>query len=516
MAPLAVLALLLLPAADEADVLIRGALIYDGSGKDGFVGDVALAGDAIAAAGRWTGVARRTIDATGLAASPGFIDLHTHSDDTILLEATRGNRNYTTQGCATVVTGNCGAGNVDVARMLEAIDRRGAGTNVIHLVPLGAVRRMVMGSENRPPSPEELEKMKAIVEKGMREGAWGISTGLTYVPGTFAGTEEIVELAKVAAGHGGIYASHIRDEAAKVLDAVREAIEIGRRSGCPVQISHIKCSTKEAWGLMEEVCRIVEEARGRGLKVAADQYPYTASSTSLESYTIPAWAREGGQKRLLERLDDPEAGARIRKAISESLERRDGAESIMIASCEKKKHYNGRMIAAIAQDEGRDPVDVVLDILRAGGAQAIGFSMREEDVLVAMKKPWVATASDGGARVIQASVRPHPRNFGTFPRKIGRYAIERGEITPAFAIRSASGLPAEILGLRDRGFLRAGMKADVVVFDPVTFRDLATFEDPNRYSTGVRWLFVNGVAVIDDGRETGALPGRALRLRAHR
>jgi N-acyl-D-aspartate/D-glutamate deacylase len=511
MRSLALLALLLYPPADEADILLRGATIYDGSGKEGFVGDVALAGGEIVAVGEWKGEARKTIDAAGLVAAPGFIDLHTHSDDTILLKGTRDNANYTTQGCATVVTGNCGGGNLGVGAMLDAIDRDGAGTNVIHLVPHNAVRRQVFGSQDRPPTPEELDRMKALVEKGMKEGAWGLSTGLIYVPGTYAKTEEIVELAKVAHRHGGIYATHLRSEAGKLLEAIREAIDVGEKSGCPVQISHLKCSTKEAWGKMEAACGLIEEARGRGLKVAADQYPYAASSTGLESYTIPAWAREGGGKKLAERLDDPEIGAKICREIAEGFERRDGADKLMIASYERKKEYNGKTIAEIARSEGRNPVEVVVEIVKNGGAQAIGFSMREEDVLVAMKKDYVATGSDGGARRIVASARPHPRNFGTFPRKIGHYAIEKKEIPVAFAVHSATGLPAEILGLKDRGLLRVGHKADVVLFDPGTFRDRATFEDPNHYSAGVRWLFVNGVAVIAEGKRTGALPGRALR-----
>jgi len=495
---------------DPADLVVRGATIVDGTGRDGFVGDVAVRGDAIVAVGEWKGGAKATVDAAGLVVAPGFIDLHSHSDGPILAEGTRDNYNFTSQGCTTIVTGNCGGGNVDVGRMFEALEKEGAGTNVIHLLPHGAIRSRVFGSQNRAPTVEELEKMKALVEKGMREGAWGMSTGLIYVPGTFAKADEIVELAKVVHAHGGIYASHIRSEAAKLLEAIDEAIEIGEKSGCPVHVSHLKCSTKEAWGKMGELVRRVEAARARGKKVTADQYPYIASSTGLQSYTVPAWAIEGG--KLRERLDDPELAGRIRKEIQESFEKRDGPDKIMIASCDKKREYNGKTVAEIGQAESRDPVDVVVGILKLGGAQAIGFAMREEDMLAGMKRDWVATASDGSARRPSGS-HPHPRNFGTFPRKIGLYAIERKEISLAFAVRSSSGLPAEILGLKDRGTLKPGMKADLVVFDPAEFRDRATFQDPNRYSTGARWVLVNGVPVIAEGKRTEALPGKPLRLK---
>lgn len=495
-------------AADEADVVIRGATIVDGTGKDGVVGDLAIKGDAIVAVGEWKGAAKTTIDGKGLIAAPGFIDLHNHSDTSILVEATRDNYNYTSQGCTTIVTGNCGGGVVDVAPYFKQLDENGAGSNVIHLVPHGAVRSKVFGSERRPPTAEELERMKALVEKGMKAGAWGMSTGLIYVPGNYAKTDEIVELAKVAHAHGGIYASHIRSEAAHLFESLREAIEIGEKSGCPVQISHLKCSTKEAWGKMAEACGIIEAARGRGVKVTADQYPYTASSTNLAAYTVPAWALEGG--KLAERLADPEDGPKLRKEILESFERRDGPDKIVVASYAKRKSYNGKSIDAIARAEGLDPADVVVDILRNGNAQVVGFSMREDDMLVAMKKDWVATASDGSAKH-PTDERPHPRNYGTFPRKIGRFAAEQKVIALAFAIRSASGLPADILGLKDRGYLKAGFKADVVLFDPEKFRDQATFDVPDKYSLGIRWVAVNGVAVIADGKRTGALPGRALR-----
>jgi N-acyl-D-aspartate/D-glutamate deacylase len=503
------LAFLLLTPQEPADLVIRQATVYDGSGGEAVRADLAIRGDTIIAVGEWKGGAKRTIEGKNLVAAPGFIDLHTHSDTAILAEETRDNYNYTSQGVTTVVTGNCGGGNLEVGPMFDTLDRKGAGSNVIHLVPHGAVRQKVFGSARRAPTAAEMERMGELVEKAMKEGAWGMSTGLIYVPGTYAQTDEIEELARIVHAHGGIYASHIRSEAAGLKDAIAEAIQIGRASGCPVHISHLKCSTPEAWGQMEEACGLIEAARARGQRVTADQYPYTASSTRLSAYTLAPWALEGG--KVKERLKDPEDGARIRREISESFAKRDGPDKLVIAAYAPNPEYVGKSIAQIAERRGVTPVEVVVEVINGGDAQAIGFSMREEDLRLAMKKEYVATASDGGARRPSAE-RPHPRNYGTFPRKIGTYAFERKVISPAFAIRSSSGLPADILGLADRGYLRAGQKADLVLFDPEAFRDRATFDDPHQYSTGAVWVFVNGVAVIDGGRKTGALPGRALRL----
>lgn len=499
-----------LAQAVDADVLLQGGNIYDGTGSEGTVGDVALRGDRIVAVGQFeAGEVARTIDCKGLVIAPGFIDLHTHTDGPILKEKTRDNLNYLTQGCTTVVTGNCGGGPVNVGELLAKVDEQGAGTNIIHLVPHGAVRRQVMKSENRAPSPDELEQMRQLVDQGMREGACGMSTGLIYVPGIFAETDELVELAKVVASHDGIYVSHIRDEADKLLEAVAEAIEIGRQANVPVHISHFKSCGVQNWGRVRDAVRLIEEARRDGVVVTADQYPYVATSTSLVDTLMRATEIPGGRKDLFKRMEaDPGLEEAVRKVIADGLGK---TRKVVIVSCKKHPQWAGKSVAQIAGEEGVDVVDQVLRIQEDGGASVVNFSLCEEDVRYAMTLPWVATASDGAARAPDPKSCPHPRNFGTFPRKIGRYARDEKVLSLAQAIRSATGLPADILGLTDRGYLRAGAYADVVVFDPDTFIDQATFEEPQQYSTGVRYLFLAGSLALEEGKPAPKLFGRALR-----
>ena len=505
--------LLLLPAADpvEADFVLRGATLYDGSGKPGARGDLAIKGERIAAVGSFqTAGNPKVLDGTGLVVAPGFIDLHTHSDTPITEPATRANLNYLTQGVTTIVTGNCGFGPVEVAGFLKKIDAGKAGSNVVHQIPHNDLRRRVMGNANRPPTKDELAKMKSLVDDGMKAGAWGLATGLYYTPGSYADLDEIVELAKVVAGHGGFYASHIRDEGAGLLASVTDTIAIGKRAGLPVHVSHMKAYSRRGWGKAADAIGLIEQAHKQGQVVTADQYPYTASSTSLQADLIPATYREGSQKDLLKRLDDPEQGPKIKKEIEALIADADGGKRIRIARYTPKPDWQGKDLAALAQQEKKSPLDVVLEIERNGGAQIVNFSMQEEEVRLIMKQPWVATASDGSARVPDETV-PHPRHYGTFPRKVGLYALREKVVPPEHAVRSASGLPADILRLPERGYLKPGYFADVVVFDPQTFRDTATFDKPHQYATGVRHLFVNGVPAIQDGKSTGALPGKALR-----
>lgn len=497
--------------APPVHVVFRNATVYDGTGGLPITGDLHLRDGKIVAVGAVGKVAGADeIDAAGLVVCPGFIDLHTHSDGgpTPLTSPTgRRNKNYLTQGVTTVVTGNCGSGPVDVAKYFAALEVGRVGSNVIHLAPHNSIRGQVMGNQNRPPTADELAKMTALVDKAMADGAWGLATGLIYTPGTYAKTDEVVALAKAAARRGGLYASHIRNEEAGLLDALDEAIAVGRQAGCRVHISHIKANEPKNWGKSAAAVGLIEAARRTGQEVTADQYPYVASSTSLRANVVPAKHREGTEKDFVARLADPQ----VQKDIAAMLGGRDGAGRYQIARYAPKPAWQGKRMAQIADAEGKDPLEVVLEIERNGGAQIVHFGMSEEDMRVYMKQPWVATASDGGVMAPGDTV-PHPRSYGTFPRKIGRLAVEEKLVSVEHAIRSATGLPADILKLADRGYLKPGCRADVVVFDPKTFRDTATFEKPHQYAAGVRWVFVNGRAAVADGAfREDVLAGEVLR-----
>ena len=495
-----------------ADVVLQGGTVIDGSGALRLQADVAVKGDRIVAVGAFAFDPKaKVIDCAGLIVAPGFIDLHSHSDESILNPQRRSNTNYQTQGVTTVVTGNCGGGAGDVGKFLAAIDEHGAGTNVIHLIPHGTLRAAVMGNAEGKPDNAQLARMKQLVERGMRQGAWGLSTGLIYVPSRYADQSELVELSKVVARHGGIYASHIRDEGAGLLLALDEAISVGREAGLPVHVSHLKASGKPNWGLTKEACARIAEARKAGQAVTADQYPYVASSTQLGAMVVPHWALQGNAENFARLANDPVLGVKLRQEIQDALDQHDGGASIRISRYTPRPERVGRNLVAIARAEGVTPLAVVLDIQGHGGAQAIHFGMSETDVRDVMTRDFVATASDASAHIPNSGDQPHPRAYGTFPRKI-RYALDEKVLTLEQAIRSATGLPAAILHLPDRGLVRPGYYADLVVFDPKTFRDTATYDHPTRYAPGVQYLFVNGVASIARGKPQTKLAGRALRL----
>jgi N-acyl-D-amino-acid deacylase len=498
-------------AAVEADLVLKGATLHDGSGSPGKIGDVAIKNDRIVAVGKFKVKGKpRILDCEGLIVSPGFIDLHTHSDYPLQDKKTSANLNYQMQGVTTVVTGNCGAGPVDVAAYFAKLEKVGVGTNVIHQVPHNDLRQKVMGNANREPTAKDLKAMEDLVEQGMKDGAWGLATGLIYNPGAYAKTEELIALAKVAALHKGLYASHIRDEGSAVLAAIEEVLEIARRAGIRVHISHIKVEGRTVWGKAPDVIALLRRARKDGIEVTADQYPYTAWSTSLTATFIPAKYREGSAKEMIARLDDKEIGPKMTRAIELVIKDYVGGKIIKIARYAKNAKWQGKDLLAIAEAEKKSVLDIVIEITRNGDAQIVGFGMKEDDVRLFMKEPFVATASDGSS-MLPGDTMPHPRSYGTFPRKIGRYAIADQDITVEHAIRSATGLPADILNLPERGYLKAGYYADIVVFNPKTFRDKATYDQPHQFATGVRYLFVNGRLAIDDGKATDALPGRVLR-----
>ena len=507
----------------EADMLLVGGTIHDGTGAPAVVGDVAILGDRIIAVGEFeTARIGQKINCQGLLITPGFIDLHNHSDfgqtitdpktnqetkrPSILLEATRSAACYLTQGCTTIVTGNCGGGALDVAQFYSDLEKKRPGVNVAQLLPQGALRAEVIGQTRRAPTADELERMRRLARKAMEAGAWGMSTGLQYVPSSFADLDELVAVAQVVGEYGGIYASHIRNEGDQLVDAVEEAIEIGRRGQLPVHVSHFKASGRNNWGKVRVAAKIIEKARAEGIRATADQYPYNASSTSITAMLLPDEEREGGTEEVMKRLNDPAQIPRLKKLIQASL---DGRGRIMVASCPKYPKWVGKMIRDIAAEESREPVEVALDILRTGREQGVSFSMDDRDVHYIMTLPWAAVASDGSTKVDDGT-KPHPRSFGTFSRRIGRFAIEEGIVSVESAVRSATGLPADILGIQDRGYLRKGYKADIAVIDPALYRDHATFQSPFQVTTGVNWLFVNGQAAIANGKLSVKDAGRPL------
>ena len=353
--------------------------------------------------------------------------------------------------------------------------------------------------------------MLQLSKQAMQDGAWGMSTGLIYVPSSYAPTEELIAIARIVAAHGGIYASHIRGEGTMLLKSVDEALQIGREAELPVHVSHFKSSGRDAWGLVREAARMIDAARKTGRMVTADQYPYIASSTSLGATLLPSSVRAGGTKELIKRLDDTETGPRIRELIRTAIVRRDNGKAVRIARYNPNKKWVGRNLTDIATSEDRPAVDIAEEIIRGGGASVVNFSMSEDDVRHIMAIDWVATASDGRA-YLPGSDRPHPRNYGTFPRKLAYYSVQEKVLSLESAVRSMTSLPAEILRMTDRGLIQEGLAADITVFSVNDLKDTATFDNPHQYATGIRHVFVNGTPVLHNGKVTGALPGRALRF----
>ena len=501
-------------AQGQADLLITNGRILDGTGNSWFYGDVAIKEGKILKVGKLAGMkAAKTIDATGLVVAPGFIDVHTHIEGDEWQNPTA--NNFILNGVTTVVTGNCGASNIDIAKYLWQIDSLKPSVNVATLVGHNGVRRAVMGNANRPPTPEEQQRMEALVGAAMKGGAVGLSTGLIYIPGTYARTEEIVGLAKVAKQYGGLYASHMRYEGDSVLYAIDEALTIGREARIPVQISHFKVSGQQNWGRSRETVAKVEQARREGIEVTIDQYPYTASSTSL-STMLPSELLADGPDSIKARLQRPEVQRYVVAELLKSLKKRKlkHFSYAVVASHRADSTYNGKSIEEINLMKGRkhkakEEARTVIDLQLAGGAGMVFHGMGEEDVQYIMKYPFNMFASDASIRIWNQGV-PHPRGYGTNARVLARYVREEGVLTLEEAVRRMTSLPAQKFGLTDRGLLREGYAADVVIFSEAEVKDLSTFERPHAYSTGFRYVVVNGQVVVADEKHLGTRSGKAL------
>jgi N-acyl-D-amino-acid deacylase len=501
--------------ANRFDILITGAKIVDGSGGPWFFADIGIVGDTITAVGLLpNATAAARIDARGLAAAPGFIDIHSHGRRGIFSVPTA--ENYLREGVTTIIEGPDGSSPLPLAPFLDQVAHTPISVNFASFVGQGSIRSEVIGLVNRKATGEEIEKMKALAAQAMRDGAFGLSTGLFYVPGNFTPTEEVIEIAKVVGRMGGMHISHMREEASHVLDSVRETIRIGEEGGLPTQITHHKIIGQSNWGKSVESLKLVEDARARGVDVTIDQYPYTASSTGI-SALLPQWSLEGGQRATVERLSAPDQRARIKAAIIESLKLDRGAgdpKNVQIVNCSFDPSLAGKNLAGITAARGVKPTfenaaETAMELVAKGGCSAIYHAINEDDVVRIMRSPYTMIASDGEIPVFgQAS--PHPRSYATFARVLGVYVREKRILTLEEAVRRMSGYPAWRLKLWDRGLLRPGMKADVVIFDPAKVADRSQYDTPHQYSAGFRDVIVNGKFALRNDAVTAERPGRVL------
>jgi len=533
------------PAGDSYDILILNGRIIDGTGNPWFKGDVGIRGEKIVAVGMLRGAtARRTIDAQEKVVCPGFIDMLGQSE--LMLFVDNRAMSKISQGITTEVTGEgesaAPINERTLAELKPFMDKYGVtvdwkdfdgyfrrleqhkmAVNLASFVGATQVREYVIGFENREPTPQELDQMKELVRQAMLQGALGLSTSLVYAPAVYAKTAELIELAKVAAAYGGIYASHIRDEGDKEIQAILEAGDIGRAANIPVQIWHLKVSGKRNWGKMPEILKQITILRNSGVDITADLYPYIAGATGL-SATMPGWALEGGSAKLLERLKDPMTRGNIRAQLeSDKFDRQNfyrdsGPEGILISTIYSPdlKQYEGKRLSEIANEQKKHPIDALFDLLAADSARtgAIYFMMSEQDVKIALAQPWTSFNTDYNAVATDGPLstgKPHPRAYGAFPRILGKYVREENIIPLEEAIRKMTSLPANRVGLKERGILKPGFSADVVIFDPARVLDKATFEHPHQYSEGIEVVIVNGQPVWEGGTFTGNLPGKVLR-----
>ncbi len=495
------------------DLVITNARIIDGTGNPWFRGSIAVKDGKIIKIGRFENAnAKQTIDANNKIVAPGFIDVHAHVEG---IYSNPDAENFIRMGVTSLVTGNCGGSATDVKQFLGRINETPIAVNLATLIAHGSVRRVAMGLDNRAPTAEEQQKMNTIVEQAMKDGAVGLSTGLIYVPGTFAKTEEVVELAKVASRFGGVYASHIRDEGNGVVEAIKEAINIGEQANMPVEISHFKISSKALWGKTPTTIGLVEDARKRGVTVTVDQYAYTASSTSLD-VRLPNWAVAGGREEGKKRLADKATREKIVKEMKEDLKKKNFKDYSFayVAGYEPNAEFNGKNIAEITEMTRKSKkidqqIEQIFEMYEKGGAGMVYRVMDETDVQNIMRQPFTMIASDSGVRKFGEGV-PHPRGYGNNARVLGKYVREMKIISLEDAIRKMTSLPAQTFNLRDRGLIREGYAADIVIFDENTVADKATFENPHQYATGFQTVIVNGEMVFDGVKMTGKMSGQPL------
>jgi dihydroorotase/N-acyl-D-amino-acid deacylase len=499
------------------DLVIRNGRIVDGTGSPWYRADIAVRGDTIALiAASIPDPATRVIDAGGQIVSPGFIDIHNHGRENIFELPTADN--YIRQGVTTIIEGPDGGSAIPIGQFLSKLDALPKSINIGSFVGQGSVRESVLGTANRRPTPAELDKMRGIVEEGMKAGALGMSTGLFYVPGAFTPIEEVIELAKVAGRYGGIHISHMRDEAFGVVESVKETIRIGEEGGLPTQVTHHKIVGPANYGKSVETLKLLEAARARGVDATSDQYPYTASSNAFVASMIPQWAQEGGREQMLARMKNPATRKEIAgETVRIIREERGGGDpkNVFLAHCDWDASMAGRNLADVAKMRGLAPTiengaEAALWIVEQGNCQGVYHAMAEQDLERIMKHPLTMVASDGWVQILNRGV-PHPRSYGTFPRVLGVYVRERNVLTLEDAIRRMTSFPAQRLRVNDRGVLRQGMKADIVVFDPARVRDMATFEKPHQYAEGFSSVIVNGQLAFDGKAMTTARPGKVVR-----
>jgi dihydroorotase/N-acyl-D-amino-acid deacylase len=535
----------------QYDLLIRNGRVIDGTGRTGYVADVAVKSDRIVRIGKLAKAsARRVIDARGLVVAPGFIDMLGQSETNLLIDPRAMSK--VMQGVTTEITGEGGSVapmnerliaeegeyyrryhlTVDwrtLGEYFSRIERQGIGLNLGTFVGATQVRSFVIGFDNRPPTADELIQMRRLVADAMEDGALGVSTSLQYVPARFARTNEIVELAMVAKRYGGIYMTHQRSEANALDSSLEEVFEIARRAHIPAEIWHLKTAYKKNWGRMPEVLKRIEAARARGLDISADVYPYTAASTALTA-CLPPWSLEGGTERMLERLQDKKTRERLKREIMKDSNEWEniylgsgGAGGVLISSVvhPELESLQGKRISQIAAEQKKDELDALFDLILAdhGATSAIYFMMSEDDLRAALRAPFVSICTDSGARATDgplSSAKGHPRGWGSYPRILSRYVRDEHLLALEEAVHKMTGLPAARLGLKDRGVLRNGAYADITIFDPQTVQDRSTFENPNQYPEGIPYVIINGQLSVDNGERTKALAGRVLRGPGHR